>query len=133
MPQNLEMLRMIVYRRYTMKVSTGKQSAKKPDLRELGEGDEDAARIYAALGHPVRITILRQLVLEDACCCKDIVGKLDLAQSTVSQHLKVLVQSGLVHYRPERQTSRYSINWPQLAAIRAHLAAFAGDCCVGST
>ncbi|MBB5703372.1 DNA-binding transcriptional ArsR family regulator [Ochrobactrum daejeonense] len=116
-----------------MKVSTGKQSAIKPDLRELGEGDEDAARIYAALGHPVRITILRQLVLEDACCCKDIVGKLDLAQSTVSQHLKVLVQSGLVDYRPERQTSRYSINWPQLAVIRTHLAAFAGDCCVSST
>lgn len=103
-----------------------------PDVAQLGIDDEAAARICAALGHPVRIRIIRQLMMEEACCCKDIVGKLDLAQSTVSQHLKVLVQAGLVDYRPERQTSRYSINWPQLAAIRAHLATFSGDCCVSS-
>ncbi len=103
-----------------------------PDLRELARGDDEAARIYAALGHPVRISILRQLILEDACCCKDIVGRLDLAQSTVSQHLKVLVQAGLIDYRPERQTSRYSINWPRLTAIRAHLAGLAGNCCVSA-
>lgn len=93
------------------------------------QDDDAAARIYAALGHPVRIAILRQLILEEACCCKDIVGRLDLAQSTVSQHLKVLVQAGLVAYRPERQTSRYSVNRAQLDAIRNHLAALAGDCC----
>ncbi|MDT6940267.1 metalloregulator ArsR/SmtB family transcription factor [Brucella pseudogrignonensis] len=94
-----------------------------------GMDDEDAARIYAALGHPVRIHILRQLIFEDACCCKDIVGRLDLAQSTVSQHLKVLVQAGLIDYRPDRQTSRYSVNWQQLTKIRSHLAAFSNGCC----
>lgn len=87
------------------------------------EDDDAAARIYAALGHPVRLVILRQLMLEEACCCKDIVGKLDLAQSTVSQHLKVLVQAGLVDYRPERQTSRYSVKDGQLQAIGKHLGA----------
>lgn len=94
-----------------------------------GVDDDLAARIYAALGHPVRIHILRQLILEDACCCKDIVGRLDLAQSTVSQHLKVLVQAGLIDYRPDRQTSRYSVNWQQLTIIRSHFAAFSNGCC----
>ncbi|MGC0052400.1 ArsR family transcriptional regulator [Ochrobactrum sp. MYb15] len=94
-----------------------------------GVDDDLAARIYAALGHPVRIHILRQLIFEDACCCKDIVGRLDLAQSTVSQHLKVLVQAGLIDYRPDRQTSRYSVNWQQLTIIRSHLAAFRNGCC----
>jgi len=91
--------------------------------------DDDAARIYAALGHPVRIHILRQLILEDACCCKDIVCRLDLAQSTVSQHLKVLVQAGLIDYRPDRQTSRYSVNWQQVTAIRSHISAFHNGFC----
>ncbi|PWL19717.1 ArsR family transcriptional regulator [Falsochrobactrum shanghaiense] len=93
------------------------------------KGDEKAARVYAALGHPVRIAILRQLILEEACCCKDIVGRVDLAQSTVSQHLKVLVQAGLVDYRPQQRTSRYSVNRLQLHAICDHLTALTTDCC----
>ena len=100
-----------------------------PDLVQIGIDDEAAAHIYAALGHPVRIRIIRQLMMEDACCCKDIVGKLDLAQSTVSQHLKVLVQAGLIDFRPERQSSRYSVNWQQLDAVRRHFASFKSTCC----
>lgn len=88
--------------------------------------DDEVARIYAALGHPVRIAILRQLILEDACC-KDIVGRVDLAQSTVSQHLKVLVQAGLVDHRTEGQSSRYSVNRARFELVRDHLTAFGID------
>ncbi|KXF78070.1 ArsR family transcriptional regulator [Paramesorhizobium deserti] len=94
------------------------------DLETLPAGDCEearAARIYAALGHGVRLRILRHLMQQDACCCKEIVSTVDLAQSTVSQHLKVLVQAGLVDYRPERQSSRYSVNAHALATIRTHL------------
>ncbi|MEE9907922.1 ArsR family transcriptional regulator [Ochrobactrum sp. 30A/1000/2015] len=113
-----------------MKIILDKNSAEAvSDLAEIGIDDEAAARICAALGHPVRIRIIRQLMMEDACCCKDIVGKLDLAQSTVSQHLKVLVQAGLIDYRPERQSSRYSVNWQQMNAVRTHFASFKGACC----
>lgn len=99
------------------------------DIAALEGGDGNAARIYAALGHPVRIVILRQLMFAQACCCKDIVGKLDLAQSTVSQHLKVLVQAGLVDYQPERQSSRYSVNASQLRLLHDHLSGLAAGCC----
>lgn len=91
--------------------------------------DDEAARIYAALGNVVRLAILRQLILEEACCCKDIVGRIDLAQSTVSQHLKVLVQAGLVDYRAERQSSRYSVNRTRLNSICDHLTALGIDYC----
>lgn len=90
--------------------------------------DEEAARIYAALAHPVRLTILRQLSLSEACC-KDIAGGHDLAQSTVSQHLKVLVQAGLIDFRSERQNSRYSVNHVRLAYIKEHFDQLSLLCC----
>ncbi|RCS23191.1 ArsR family transcriptional regulator [Phyllobacterium salinisoli] len=101
----------------------------RPDYDPLADNGEDAraARIYAALAHEVRLRILRHLSLQDACCCKEIVSTVDLAQSTVSQHLKVLVQSGLVDYRPERQSSRYSVNSQALAAIHTHLNGLVND------
>jgi ArsR family transcriptional regulator len=69
----------------------------KPDLRPI-EGDEadaELAVLAKALGHPVRVQILRLLVRRDSVC-GDIVAELPLAQSTVSQHLKVLKEAGLV-------------------------------------
>ena len=60
---------------------------------------EDAiAAKLAALSHPARLAILRHLSMHDCACCKDVVERIDLAQSTVSQHLKVLVEAGLVRY-----------------------------------
>lgn len=50
-----------------------------------------------ALGHPVRVRILRFLLERDECMVGNIVEEVPLAQSTVSQHLKVLREAGLVH------------------------------------
>nr|WP_173932227.1 metalloregulator ArsR/SmtB family transcription factor [Chelativorans sp. Marseille-P2723] len=68
------------------------------------------ARRFAALAHPARVEILCHLSVAGACCCKDVVGQMPLAQSTVSQHLKVLVEAGLVRLTPVGQSSRYEIN-----------------------
>ncbi len=69
-----------------------------PDLRpvEGAEADEELATLAKALGHPARVQIVRLLVRREACVCGDIVDELPLAQSTVSQHLKVLKDAGLV-------------------------------------
>ena len=69
-----------------------------PDLRPVeGEAaDDELATLAKALGHPARVQIMRLLVRRDACICGDIVDELPLAQSTVSQHLKVLKDAGLV-------------------------------------
>lgn len=69
------------------------------DLRpvEGPEADEELATMAKAVGHPARIQILRLLALRSSCVCGDIVEELPLAQSTVSQHLKVLKEAGLIH------------------------------------
>lgn len=59
-------------------------------------GDEELARLARALAHPARVRIVRLLDAKNACVCGELVGALPLAQSTVSQHLKVLKQAGLV-------------------------------------
>jgi len=69
-----------------------------PDLRavEGPEADAELAEFAKALGHPARVQILRLLVRKNACVCGEIVEELPLAQSTVSQHLKVLKDCGLI-------------------------------------
>jgi DNA-binding transcriptional ArsR family regulator len=70
----------------------------KADLRPI-EGDaadEELAALTKALGNPTRVKILRILVRRETCICGDIVEELPLAQSTVSQHLKVLKEVGLI-------------------------------------
>lgn len=70
----------------------------RPDLRpvEGPEADDELAAFAKALGHPARVQIVRLLARRSSCICGDIVGELPLAQSTVSQHLKVLKDAGLI-------------------------------------
>jgi DNA-binding transcriptional ArsR family regulator len=58
--------------------------------------DEELAALAKALAHPARVAILRQLADQGECICGEIVSALPLAQATVSQHLKVLKESGFV-------------------------------------
>ncbi len=69
-----------------------------PDTRpvEGTRADEELAVLAKAIGHPARVQIMRLLVRREACICGDIVDELPLAQSTVSQHLKVLKDAGLI-------------------------------------
>ena len=58
--------------------------------------DEQIAQLAAALGHPARVAIVRLLKQRETCICGEIVEVLPLAQSTVSQHLKVLKEAGWI-------------------------------------
>jgi ArsR family transcriptional regulator len=58
--------------------------------------DAELARLAKALGHPARVAILRRLLSQGECVCGEIVEGLPLAQATVSQHLKVLKEAGLI-------------------------------------
>jgi ArsR family transcriptional regulator len=76
----------------------GPAEAGEPDLRpvEGDTADQELATLTRALGNPARVQIMRLLARRDACVCGDIVDELPLAQSTVSQHLKVLKEAGLI-------------------------------------
>ncbi len=58
--------------------------------------EEELALLAKALGHPARVAILRHLLRHGGCICGDLVERVPLAQSTVSQHLKVLKEAGLL-------------------------------------
>jgi DNA-binding transcriptional ArsR family regulator len=80
-----------------------------------------AADRLKALGHPVRLAIVKALAERSCCCCSDVCSRLPLAQSTVSQHLKVLTNAGLVTFRRDGVRSAYVLNPIAFAALRADL------------
>jgi DNA-binding transcriptional ArsR family regulator len=91
--------------------------------------DARLASELSALAHPVRLAIVRHLAERDACCNKDLVDRIGLAQSTVSQHLKILVDSGLVTWQPDRQRSRYGLDVRRLDALAAAFGEVARHAC----
>ena len=74
------------------------------------------ARWAKALAHPARIAILRTLAARGTCVCGEVVEVVGLAQSTVSQHLKVLREAGLVCGTPDGTRSCYCVDAAGLAA-----------------
>ena len=67
-----------------------------PPLDPTRDPDEEAAELAKALGHPARVRILRVLLERDECVVGALVEEIPLAQSTISQHLKVLREAGLI-------------------------------------
>lgn len=107
-------------------------SLAEPDHANLAPPESHAvAARFAALSHPARIEILRHLSASNFCCCREVVDHLDLAQSTVSQHLKILVEAGLVRFQSDRQRSRYEVDRAALADVSASLTALVNSCCSG--
>lgn len=60
------------------------------------ERDEQLAGYCKALGHPHRVHILRFLLSQESCFAGEIADQLPVAASTVSQHLKLLRDAGLI-------------------------------------
>jgi ArsR family transcriptional regulator len=91
------------------------------DLRPIegDEADDELARLTKALGHPARVKILRILVRRNACICGDLVEALPLAQSTVSQHLKVLKDAGLIRGEVDGPRVCYCIEPRTLRRLKA--------------
>ena len=83
-----------------------------------GSGQKELALICKALGHPARIRILQYLKAADRCICGEIVNILTLAQSTVSQHLKILKQVGLVKGEIEGPSTCYCLNREKLTDFK---------------
>ncbi len=89
---------------------------------ESGEADEELARLAKAIGHPARVRILRMLSRKEARVCSQIVDELPLAQSTVSEHLRILKEAGLLRCSPEGPRVGYCINFDRLRRLKALVA-----------
>lgn len=77
------------------------------------------AQRIKALAHPARLAIVRALMRTNRCSCGDIVRNLPLAQSTVSQHLKVLREAGLIRGEIEGPRCCYQVDAGALAEVAA--------------
>ncbi|MDD4234686.1 MAG: metalloregulator ArsR/SmtB family transcription factor [Bacteroidales bacterium] len=76
----------------------------------ITEEDKKAARYAKALGHPVRIFIIRHLSEQSCCYSGDLTDILPIAKSTLSQHLKELKNAGLIQGEIELPRIRYCLN-----------------------
>jgi ArsR family transcriptional regulator len=91
------------------------------DLRpvEGAAADDELALLAKAAAHPARVRILRLLSRKEARVCSQIVDELPLAQSTVSEHLRILKEAGLIRSRGEGSRVGYCINFPVLRRFKA--------------
>lgn len=74
-----------------------------------------------ALAHPARIAILKLLIKQQPCICRDLVDELPLSQSTVSQHLKELKKAEIIQGDIEGAKVCYCINEQVWQAVKSEL------------
>lgn len=86
------------------------------------EQQEQLAVFCKALAHPARIQIIQFLARVDTCFCGDIVKQLPLAQSTISQHLKILKEAGLVQGEIDGPRTCYYLVPERLAQFKSLIA-----------
>ena len=94
----------------------------------------DLAAWAKALAHPARLAILNALGARGTCTCGEVVPVVGLAQSTVSQHLKVLREAGLVRGTADGPRSCYCLDAAGVAAARGAFGDLLGElraCCDG--
>ncbi len=89
---------------------------------EGDKADDELARLAKAIGHPARVHILRILSRREARVCSQIVDELPLAQSTVSEHLRILKQAGLICCSQDGPKVGYCINFDGLRRLKALVA-----------
>lgn len=84
-------------------------------------GNEELSVLCKALAHPMRVQIV-YLLLGRRCLCGDLVEALPVAQSTVSEHLRILKEAGLVQDEADGPRRYYRINQRLLERFKALIA-----------
>lgn len=80
--------------------------------------DVELAAFAKAMGHPVRIQILRLLNSQACCYTGDLTEQIPLAQSTISQHLKALKDAGLIQGEIIPPKVKYCLNKENWAKVQ---------------
>ncbi|NTU53665.1 MAG: helix-turn-helix transcriptional regulator [Chlorobiaceae bacterium] len=103
-------------------------------LSDIGYTTDEIAlaSMAKALSHPVRIRILQLLAGETCCFTGELTGLIPMAQSTISQHLKALLEAGLIQGEINPPKVKYCIhreNWNKARTLFGEF--FAGETCGG--
>ena len=96
--------------------------------------DANLADLARALAHPARLRILRLLMAAPGCIGGDIVDAVGLAQSTVSEHLRILKAAGVIRGEISRPRVCYALNPVALSPLAQFIASLAAPlddiCCI---
>jgi ArsR family transcriptional regulator, arsenate/arsenite/antimonite-responsive transcriptional repressor len=88
---------------------------------------EAVIKVSKALADPTRFRLLQAIAATDEIACGALAARFPITQATCSQHLKVLVDAGLIAMRREGQFNYYRLVRPTLEAYRRAVGeAFAG-------
>ena len=82
--------------------------------------EKNMAVIFKALGDENRIRILKLLRSGEKCACK-LLDELNISQSTLSHHMKILCDAGMVSGRKEGKWTYYSVNCQGVRMVRGSL------------
>ena len=88
-------------------------------LNIAGKSQERLVNMFKALGNPIRFEIIKFLVTHPGCITGDIVEHLPIAQATVSQHLKVLKETGWISGVIEGTSTCYELNAKNIEWFRS--------------
>lgn len=91
------------------------------------EGNE-VSLICRALGDPNRLEIVRMLSDGEMCACR-LLERFDISQPTLSHHMKILCDCGLVQCRRDGKWCHYSLNCEALARFKDFISGL--SCCRG--
>ena len=91
---------------------------------ELNE--KDVSTVFKALCDESRVLILKYLMSGGKCACR-LLEDLDIAQSTLSHHMKILTDSGIVSGRKEGKWMHYSVSEAGIDVAVAYLNALKGQ------
>jgi len=100
-----------------------------PLIHDLNRDEIRLANMLKALGNPVRFSIMQHLAEKQMCITGDIVEFTTLAQSTVSQHLKVLREAGLIEGEIEGPATCYCISTEGLQFLKSQVDKWLPNCC----
>lgn len=93
-----------------------------PRSRPPRSEPEQIAAVAKALAHPVRVEIVTVLMSREGCIAGDIVDAIGLAQSTVSEHLRILKAAGVINGTIEHPRICYALNPEAVVPLRTLLA-----------
>ena len=86
----------------------------------------DIVKMLKALSDENRFTIFNIVLKGETCAC-ELLKELDIAQPTLSRHMKVLVDSGLISARKDAQWMRYSVNREALSELVGYFGSINAD------
>lgn len=82
------------------------------------------ARIGKVFAHPARVAIIKYISERDGCNCNDLVNQIGLSQPTITQHLTVIGNQGLLNSTFKGRNKYYHINLERFEELHMLLNAF---------